>query len=100
MPLDPKREAQEAAARGNWRPTDQMLRKADPDFVRRFYIAEAAKLSLRRLYARAVLVSYGKETPESAQARADAFWREYAELDTRWLGDLSDIKAQVAKESA
>jgi hypothetical protein len=81
-----------------------MIRKADPDFVRRFFINEAVKMSLRRLYARAVIVNHGKENKESAreqaEARAAAFWQEYAELDSKWIGDIKDIKAQVAKESA
>jgi hypothetical protein len=96
---DPKREAQEAARRGDWRPTDSMLRKAEPDFVRRFYIAEAVRLEMRRLYARAVLVGHGKETREAAESRADSFWQEYAALDNKWLGDLSEIKAEIAKEN-
>lgn len=97
---DPKREAQEAAARGDWRPTDQMLRKAEPDYVRRFFINEAVKHDLRRQYARAVLVGHGKESRETAQSRALDFWQEYACLDNRWIGDQPEIKAEIAKENS
>lgn len=96
--LDPKKEAQEAAARGNWRPTDQMLRKADPDYVQRFFINEALKQDLRRQYRRAVLVNPG-EAQERAQSRAMAFWTEYAALDERWIGDTPEIKRAVAQDS-
>src|SRR5215472_4208241 len=99
---DPKREAQEAAARGDWRPTDRMLRKADPDFVKRFFIAESLKQNMRRLYARAVLMNSARDSRDfdgshrdQAQARSHAFWEEYASLDDKWVGDLPDIKKEV-----
>lgn len=100
---DPKREAQEAAARGDWRPTDQMIRKADPDYVRRFVLGEARKLELRRLYRRAVLLrgplEHGTSRGDRAVAESLEFWAEYAALDDRWIGDTAEIKAAVAKES-
>lgn len=96
---DPKREAQEEAARGNWRPTDRMIRKADPDYVKRFFLAESVRLDMRRQYARAVLLGKSRgENVERAQSRALDFWAEYAALDDVWLGDTPELKRAVARE--
>lgn len=100
---DPKKHAQEQAAKGNWKPTDAMLRKADPDFVQRWFILEARKVEMRKLWRRATLVQrkveHGTSRADRLNQEAMDFWREYESLDNKWIGDVRDIKAAIAKEN-
>ena len=99
---DPKREAQEAAMRGDWRPTTQLLSKADPDYIKRWFLLEAKKMELRKMYQRAVLMGpkleHGTSKADRAMRDAVALWQEYAALDEKWIGDHHEIKAEIAKE--
>lgn len=100
---DPRSEAQEQAARGNWRPTDQILKKADPDYIQRWLLLEARKIELRKLYQRATLITRGVENGTSKADRlnqqATDFWTEYASLDDKWIGDHQSIKESLRRDN-
>lgn len=88
--------------RGDWRPTTELLNKADPDYVRRWFILEAKKMDMRRMYRRAVLLGpkleHGTSRADRAIADSVAFWKEYESLDEKWLGDHKELKNAIAKE--
>lgn len=100
---DPTIEAQEQAAQGNWRPTNQLLTKADPDYIKRWMLLEAKKIELRKLYRRATLLNKSVESGTSKADRlnqqAQDFWAEYASLDDKWIGDHQSIKESLRRDN-